>query len=56
MKMITMERDEILHKIRSAKSELRTAGPIHRRDLQKHIKRLQAQLMAIEKAKEVRKA
>ena len=31
-------------KIRSAEAELKTAGPIHARDLRKHIKRLEREL------------
>ena len=37
-------RMEIKEKIRKAEEELKTAGPIHSRDLQKHIKRMKNQL------------
>lgn len=37
-------RQELIEKIRRTKRELKTAGPIHRRDLGKHLKRMQAQL------------
>ncbi len=50
--MDNMTRSEIIDKIRSAKAELRTSGPIHRRDLQKHIKRLKGKLIECERAKE----
>ncbi len=41
--MITA-RMELKEKIRKAEQELTTAGPIHARDLRKHIKRMRAQL------------
>lgn len=37
-------RIELKEKIRKAQEELKTAGPIHSRDLQKHIKRMRNQL------------
>lgn len=37
-------RQELIEKIRRAKREMKTAGPIHAKDLRKHIKRMQAQL------------
>lgn len=37
-------RMELKEKIRKAQEELKTAGPIHSRDLQKHIKRMRNQL------------
>lgn len=40
-----MKRDEWKAKIAAAKEELKTAGPIHRRDLLKHIHRMQKELM-----------
>lgn len=39
-----MTRDQLVEKIRRAKREMKTAGPIHKRDLRKHLKRMQAQL------------
>ena len=38
-------RRELKAKIRSAKEELKTAGEIHRRDLTRHIHRLQKELL-----------
>lgn len=38
-------REEQIVAIRAAKAELKTAGPHHRRDLQKHIKRMQKELL-----------
>lgn len=37
-------RMELKEKIRKAQEELKTAGPIHSRDLRKHIRRMQNQL------------
>jgi len=37
-------RDEWKAKIRAAKAELKTAGPYHRRDLMKHIHRMEKEL------------
>lgn len=42
--MAEMTREQLIEKIRKAKRELETAGPIHRRDVGKHIKRMTAQL------------
>lgn len=39
-----MTRDEMAAKIRDKQKEVRNAGPIHRRDLNKYIKRLQREL------------
>lgn len=39
-----MKRDEMVSKIRMAKAELPTAGVIHRRDLLKHIHRMEKEL------------
>lgn len=49
--MSELTRSEIIDKIRSAKAELHTAGPIHRRDLQKRIKRLQVKLIQLSQSK-----
>lgn len=38
------EREKILDKIRRAEAEISTAGPMHARDLRKHIKRLRKEL------------
>ena len=35
-----MTRDELIQKIDAAKREMEHAGPIHRRDLAKHIRRI----------------
>ena len=40
-----MTRAEMQEKIRKAEAELKTAGPIHGRDLRKHIKRLKRELV-----------
>lgn len=37
-------RHELIEKIRRAKREMKTAGPVHKRDLGKHLKRMRAQL------------
>lgn len=37
-------RIELKEKIRKAEEELRSAGPIHSRDLQKHLRRMKNQL------------
>ena len=39
-----MTRDELIQKIDAAKREMEHAGPIHRRDLAKHIRRLEKEL------------
>ena len=39
-----MTRDELIQKIDAAKREMEHAGPIHRRDLAKHIRRMEKQL------------
>ena len=38
------ERDILIQKIAAAKAELKSAGKIHRRDLQKHIHRMEIAL------------
>ena len=40
----TMTRDELVEKIELIKQAIMFAGPVHRRDLQKHLKRMLAQL------------
>lgn len=42
-------REEQIAAIRAAKEELKTAGPHHRRDLMKHIHRMQKELMIYDK-------
>ena len=39
-----MTREELVEKIRKTESEIRTAGPIHKRDLHKHLKRMRNEL------------
>ena len=39
-----MNRDQLVQKIKIAEAALMYTGPIHRRDLQKHIRRMKAQL------------
>ncbi len=39
-----MTRDELLERIRAAKEELEQAGHHHRRDLTKHIRRMEKEL------------
>jgi len=39
-----MTREELIQKIDTAKRELEHAGPIHRRDLCKHIRRMEKEL------------
>lgn len=42
--MAQMNRQQMIEKIMQTREELKTAGPIHKRDLQKHMKRMLAQL------------
>lgn len=42
--MAQMTREELKEKIKTAETALMFAGPIHRKDLQKHIRRMKAQL------------
>lgn len=39
-----MSRDELIEKIDITKKAIQFAGPVHRRDLRKHLKRTLAQL------------
>lgn len=39
-----MTREQLVEKIMQTKREIKTAGPVHRRDLRKHLKRMLAQL------------
>jgi hypothetical protein len=39
-----MSREEHVEKIRAAKAEMKTAGPIHRKDLSRYIRRLEKEL------------
>lgn len=49
-------RDQHKAAIRAAKEELKTAGPHHRRDLLKHIHRMQKELMIYDKYQQAAKA
>ena len=37
-------RDQLIDRIETAKKAIQFAGPVHRRDLRKHLKRMLAQL------------
>ena len=39
-----MTRNDLVEKIQKARAEVKTAGAIHRRDLHKHIKRMEREL------------
>lgn len=39
-----MNREQLEEKIMQTKREMKTAGPVHRRDLGKHLRRMLAQL------------
>ena len=39
-----MNREQLMEKIMQTRQEIKTAGPVHRRDLRKHLKRMLAQL------------
>lgn len=39
-----MTREQMEEKIMQTRQEIKTAGPVHRRDLRKHLKRMLAQL------------
>lgn len=49
-------RDQHKAAIRAAKEQLKTAGPIHRRDLLKHIHRMQKELLIYDKYQKAAKA
>lgn len=52
-----MTRDELQEKIRLTETALMFAGPIHRRDLQKHLRRMQKELRDYDRfQREVREA
>ena len=42
---VFMNRDELQERIRKAEAELKTAGPIHARDLRKFIRRMKKELI-----------
>lgn len=39
-----MTREQMMDKIEQTRREIKTAGPVQRRDLRKHLKRMTAQL------------
>ena len=39
-----MNREQLIEKIVQTKRAIKTAGPVHKRDLQKHLKRMQIQV------------
>lgn len=49
-------RDQHKAAIRAAKDELKTAGPLHRRDLLKYIHRMQKELLIYDKYQQAAKA
>lgn len=49
-------RDEQKDRIRAAKEQLKTAGPHRRRDLLKHIHRMQKELMIYDRYQQAAKA
>lgn len=52
-----MRRDELEEKIRQTEVAIKWAGPIHRMDLQKHLRRMQKELRDYERfQREVREA
>lgn len=42
--MAEMNREQLVEKITQTKREMKTAGPVHYRDLRKHLHRMLAQL------------
>ncbi len=47
-----MTRDELIEKIDITKKAIMFAGPVHRRDLRKHLKRMLAQLAQYDRYRE----
>ena len=47
-----MTRDELIEKIEITKKAIMFAGPVHRRDLRKHLKRMLAQLRQYDRFQE----
>ena len=47
-----MTRDQLMDKIMQTKREIKTAGPVHRRDLRKHLKRMLAQVAQYDRYQE----
>lgn len=42
--MVEMNREQLVEKIAQTKKEMKTAGPVHYRDLRKHLNRMLVQL------------
>lgn len=49
-----MTREQLEEKIHQTRHEMKTAGPIHYRDLRKHLNRLQNQLRQYDRTEERR--
>lgn len=47
-----MTREQMEEKIMQTRQEIKTAGPVHRRDLRKHLKRMLAQLAQYDRFQE----
>lgn len=47
-----MTREQLMEKIMQTKQEIKTAGPVHRRDLRKHLKRMLAQVAQYDRYQE----
>lgn len=50
-----MTREEMVEKIRMTEQAILYAGPVHRRDLRKHLKRMLAQLAQYDRFQEAAK-
>ena len=47
-----MTREQMEERIMQTKREIKTAGPVHRRDLRKHLKRMLAQVAQYDRYQE----
>ena len=47
-----MTRDELIERIEMTRKAIQFAGPVHRRDLRKHLKRMLAQLAQYDRFQE----
>ena len=50
------QREAFVNKLKAAKAEYKTAGPLHRRDLLKYIHRMQKELLIYDKYQQAAKA
>ena len=50
-----MTRDELIERIDMTRKAIQFAGPVHRRDLRKHLKRMLAQLRQYDRFQEAAK-